>query len=104
MFVSLSLDAHVLEFQMNHLNLLVRKGERLAVGQILNHLQLLEQIGVVVEMVDVNLVQILVDKPIIQTWFSSLGRLQVENGAAYLEKVSRNLISNSLANLRDQDI
>ena len=92
MHLGLSVDAQVLELQVNHLDLLIGQRKSLSVGQVLDHLQLVEQVRVSCEMIDVNRIQVLVKDAIIKVWMTDVRWLQVKDGAANLEQISLDLV------------
>jgi hypothetical protein len=62
---------------MDHLDMLVSQREGLAICQILNDLNLIEKVRLIGKLVDVDLIQILVEKPIVEVWMADLWSFQI---------------------------
>jgi len=89
----LSVNAHILEFNINLLNLSITQRERFSVDQVLNHGNLGEE--VIISLVgnsNFELVKILKKEVIINEWHASLSWSQVKDSAADLEKICLDVI------------
>lgn len=71
------MDAEILELLMNLSDLALVQTECLSVNQILNDLKLDQKIVVKKESVDVDLIEILLEKVIVNSWKTSLSWSQV---------------------------
>ena len=71
------MDAEILELLMNLSDLTLVQTECLSVNQILNDLKLDQKIVVKKESVDVDLIEVLLEKVIVNSWKTSLSWSQV---------------------------
>lgn len=71
------MDAEILELLMNLSDLALVQTECLSVNQILNDLKLDQKIVVKKESVDVDLIEVLLEKVIVNSWKTSLSWSQV---------------------------
>lgn len=62
-------------------------GQRIgfAIGKILNDLDLVEEVSIIWEMIDIDLLQILVKKAVVNLWMTNLWSFQVKNSTTNLE-------------------
>lgn len=87
------MNAHVLEFNIDLLDLSIAQREWLSIDQVLDNRYLIDKVLIsLVFLSDNDLVKILIEKVIINEWHTSLTWLQVQNSAAYFEKISLDMI------------
>ena len=70
---------------MDELDLLVGQRIGFAIGKILNDLDLVEEVTIIWEMIDIDLLQILVKKAVVNLWMTNLWSFQVKNSTTNLE-------------------
>lgn len=70
---------------MDELDLLVGQRIGFAIGKILNDLDLVEEVSIIWEMIDIDLLQILVKKAVVNLWMTNLWSFQVKNSTTNLE-------------------
>lgn len=88
----LSFNAKVFEFLVDQVDLLVGKRVRFPIDEALQHADLRNEGLITAELVALNLLAILLKQLLIHDVQACLFRLQVKDGAEYLEKVLRNVL------------
>jgi hypothetical protein len=93
----LPIDAHIMELAINKYNLAIGKTERLAINQPLNYLQLINHNCLPsVSLVILDLSQEPLQNVVFQRILTPLLRSEIQDGAAYLEQVLRDVFAFAL--------